>query len=219
METFASQPLLPPGGKASPDQPRDPELARTGGLADRLRVATAAEHRQVEAALGLPDAIQGIGDYRDWLGRFRALHVPLGRRLRTFPDWPSFGLDLEARCPVARLDRDLRRLGTDPAGLGEAPARALPTLDRFAQALGALYVIEGSTLGGRVILRDLERRLGPGIAGATAFFGGHGPATGALWQALRGALDRFAVQRPEEVVAGAARTFRAFGAWMPPPGR
>jgi heme oxygenase len=196
-----------------------PTAPATCGLAARLREGTAAEHREVEAALALPGAIRDMDDSRAVLLRFRALYAPLCRELRAVPGWPRLGLDPEERCPVSRLDRDLSRLGA--AAPADAPAGALPRLGTFPAALGALYVVEGSTLGGQVILRDLRARLGPALGGADAFFAGHGPATGALWQAMRRTLDQFGQERPDaadEVVEAAARTFRAIGAWMAPAG-
>jgi heme oxygenase len=88
----------------------------------------------------------------------------------------------------------------------------------FAHALGAFYVIEGATLGGRLILRDLEPHLGATIAGASSF-GGRGEAVGPMWQSFRVALDQFSPAQPQlctDVVTGAERTFRAMLVWFAP---
>jgi heme oxygenase len=95
----------------------------------------------------------------------------------------------------------------------------LPDLPTFAHALGALYVLEGATLGGRVILRDLDARLGTSIAGATRFFGGRREAVGPMWLRFRALLDDFGRERPElhaDVTAGAQHVFRAMLVWFAP---
>jgi heme oxygenase len=85
----------------------------------------------------------------------------------------------------------------------------LPELPSFARALGALYVLEGATLGARVILRDLESRMRIAIFGATRFFGGRGDSVEPMWTTFRSAVDGFGQERPElraDVVSGAERT-------------
>jgi hypothetical protein len=61
--------------------------------------------------------------------------------------------------------------------------RLLVLYDPLECALG-LYVIERATLGGRLILPDLEPRVGASIAGATRFFGGRGEAVDPMWRSF-----------------------------------
>jgi heme oxygenase len=117
------------------------------------------------------------------------------------------------------LANDLAALGADPARVALAAPAQLPDLPNFAHALGALYVMEGATLGGRLILRDLEMRLGDTIADATCFFGGRGKRVGPMWQSFREMLDNFGSENPQlsaDVVAGAERVFLAMLDWFAP---
>ena len=57
----------------------------------------------------------------------------------------------------------------------------MPDLATPAAIVGALYVIEGSTLGGKVIARQLAAHLGLNAAKGARFFHGHGAATEAHW--------------------------------------
>ena len=81
------------------------------------------------------------------------------------------------------LRRDLQALDIAPA----APASIAAPQDA-AGAWGALYVLEGSALGGQVITRALA---GSGLAPerGTAYFHGWGAATGAMWRDFRGVLE------------------------------
>jgi heme oxygenase len=205
----------PAAAETDPSPSADPAIP----LSARLRADTAAEHERIESLLGLPGSLRSRGDYAAWLAGSRGLLAPLHRRLAALDGWAALGLDLAARSPLARLDDDLRRLGLDPGTVPEADGALLPRLPGLPQGLGALYVVEGATLGARVILRELRDRLGAELGGATAFLEGHGEATGERWRELRAALDAFGRRRPAAapaVVAGARATFGAYGRWLGP---
>ena len=188
-------------------------------LSAQLRERTAPLHREIETLLRLPDTIRSRADYQDWLSRFLGLYDPLEGLFAAFSDWDSLGLSMSSRGHTSCLVEDLVALGIDPRDPPRADPALLPDLPTFAHALGALYVIEGATLGGRLILRDLEPRVGAPIAGATRFFGGRGETVGPMWQNFRAALDEFCLRQPrlcDDVVIGAERTFRAMLVWFAP---
>jgi heme oxygenase len=195
------------------------QITSENSLSTQLRVRTAPLHRQTENLLGLPGAIHSRDDYLTWLVRFFGLYGPLERLLTVFSDWEAFSFTFPSPSHGACLAGDLTALGVDPDELPRIASHLLPDLSSFAHAVGTLYVLEGATLGGRLILRDLETRLGASIAGATRFFGGRGEAVGPRWQNFRAALDRFGCRQPElraDVVIGAERAFRAFLDWFAP---
>ncbi|MCA0144173.1 biliverdin-producing heme oxygenase [Blastococcus sp. LR1] len=175
----------------------------------RLRTGTAAEHEAVEATLDLLDPRLD----RDRLGR--ALAVMHG-----FWVAAEHGLDeWAARCPAdaAAVDwprrrradlfaADLRALGADVPD--DAPQ--LPAVTGTDEALGRLYVLEGSTLGGTFIDRHLAT-LPPLADVRIAAFSPYGPETGAMWAAFR-RFTRAHVAAGGEVdriVAAARETFQA----------
>jgi heme oxygenase len=182
-------------------------------------VETAAAHALIEARLGLPAAVRTPQDYAVLLGRFFGIYRSLEQLLAGFPDWSESGIALPARGHAECLAADLEALNVDPRTLPLIPRRLLPELPAFPHAVGALYVLEGATLGGRLIMRDLEPRLGPAIAGATCFFGGRGELAVPMWRHFSAALDTFGREQPGHhaaVVAGAERTFHAILAWFTP---
>jgi heme oxygenase (biliverdin-IX-beta and delta-forming) len=186
-------------------------------LSAKLRARTGYLHEQTETLLGLPDAVQTLEDYRSCLCRFFGLYLPLEHLLAAFGEWESLGLALPSPSHSTCLAADLAALGIDPACVACAPPALLPHLPNFAHAVGALYVLEGATLGGRVILRSLEARIGPRIAGATKFFDGRAEAAGPLWQRFKAALDAFGNDWPQfgdDVLLGAESVFRAILTWF-----
>lgn len=176
----------------------------------RLKSQTRAEHDRIEAVLGLMDGTVDRLKYRDRLLCFRAFYAPLEATLDAANDWGVWGIDLAPRRKTHLIDRDLRDLGVDdPGSLSWCSADALPALDSPAGRFGCLYVLEGATLGGQVILRHLERALGLDACHGARFFNGYGEHTGAMWKSFRSALASFAVSpsRQDEVVASAVDTF------------
>ena len=102
---------------------------------------------------------------------FAALEPPLAET----PGWPAAGIDVLAHRRLPQLRADLAALNVDIACIGRPAIPAIPATGSFPAGLGAPYVLEGSSPGGHVILRDATARLGPSIDGATAFFGGGPP--------------------------------------------
>lgn len=192
-------------------------VTQTVLLSAELRAQTAPLHEQIENLLGLPGAIRTADGYAAWLARFLGLYEPLERTLASFSDWPR--LALRPQSQSARIRSDLAAMGVDARAVPRASAEILPALPTISHAVGAFYVVEGAKLGGRVILRDLDTRLGAEIAGARSFFGSQGSAIPTGWNEVRAALDHFGSGRPqarEDVVRGAERTFEAMLVWFHP---
>jgi len=186
-----------------------------------LKSTTSAQHERVEALLALDAASLTRERYEDVLAGFRALYAPLEAsifRVLEAPDdragWRRPDFRAGDRRKLPRLDRDLAALslGTPP----DAPAAALPAVADVPSALGALYVLEGATLGGRVISRHLAGALGVTPESGGAFFDGYGAATGPMWTAYRDQVadyvDRFGGR--EAVLGAATATFDAFERWF-----
>lgn len=182
-----------------------------GSLSARLRMAVAGIHDEIEAYAGIPGKILSLADYAGCLSRFYTIFEPVEHWLAQFREWPALGIDIGAQCRVPAILNDLATLGFDGEDL---KVLDVPRPPSFAAALGALYVLEGSALGGKVVLRQIEARLGREVAGATTFFGGAGRASQLSWPAFKGKLDFFGTKRPgaqAQVIEGAADIFRWFG--------
>lgn len=85
---------------------------------------------------------------------------------------------LESDLAQHRLDSWAGRLGID-----------LPAVDTPSKAAGYLYMKQGSTLGGSVISKHLERRLSLVPRIDQWFFAGYGHENGAKWKQFTGWLD------------------------------
>lgn len=157
--------------------------------------------------------------YGEMLLGFHAVVSPLERRLAGVRGLGHIVPELEARWRTPLLERDLAWLGLHPPPPLAPPL--LPELTTTGEALGSLYVLEGSTLGGHVIARRLRQSLGLTPARGAAFFGARGSSLGPMWTAFIGALAAYVEGRSDDGTAGGARveeeltrgatgTYRAF---------
>jgi heme oxygenase len=80
--------------------------------------------------------------------------------------------------------------------------------------LGALYVFEGATLGGQLISRHLEEKLGLRDGAGYRYYRSYGPDVGRRWQEFRALLQEHATTGSDDaIVASAADTFERLHAW------
>lgn len=177
-----------------------------------VRDATATRHRRVERRLDVGASFRSVDAYGRMLGRLLGFHAPLEAELREAADAVEGVPPLPRR---ERLEADLTTVHRDPAAVPMHP-RPLGLPQDDAGRVGSLYVIEGSALGGAVLARLAERRLGfTALHGAAFFSGDAGPATDARWELVLAAVDAHAdAGRLPAVVSGAQQTFDVLDAWL-----
>lgn len=176
-----------------------------------LRASTAQEHQELEDEVGIAESLKSRDGYRSLLEAFYGFVAPLEARLAQF-SWDKLNLDFDERRKAHLLERDLTELGVDAATLPRC--EDLPALESFEQACGALYVMEGSTLGGQHILRMARQEGLP--ESATHYFQSYGPRVGEMWKQLGERLTAYAEtdERSARMIDGARKTFRAFQHWF-----
>ena len=97
------------------------------------------------------------------------------------------------------------------------PCEKLPEVTSMAQALGCLYVLEGSSLGGQIILAHLKRNLNLDKNSGASFFAGSERETWHKWKVFTEFLQEFGLLFPEaeeELCFAAEETFRCFDSWL-----
>lgn len=183
---------------------------------DRLRDATAAAHAAVEHGFDWRARMADRDGYRQVLASLHGFHAAWEPRAAAALADPAF---FDPRRRLHLLSDDLRRLGMTEPVLARRPATPVPPMPDRAAALGSLYVVEGSTLGGRAIARHVAASLGLGPGDGLDYHLGHGTLSGPLWRALRQRLDH-ALRTPAELdaaVAAALATFACLGRCLTAP--
>ena len=97
-----------------------------------------------------------------------------------------------------------------------AAATDLPEITSNLQALGALYVMEGSTLGGKHISKMIANKLPAlGNKGFT-FFNRYNDKTESMWLCFKQSMNQQVADAAaaKEVIAAADATFGDFKKWI-----
>ena len=191
-----------------------------------LREQTRHEHEATEAAMPLMAPGLTMDDYKQVL-------MTLLPVLTGWEAWSATSAPVALRPMIAErrrgnlIEQDLFALGirVDAAALRpttpaidwnrvvcgmSAGSGGVSGAEFQAAFLGAFYVFEGSTLGGRLIARHLERALGLENGRGAAYFRGHGEATGPLWRETTAAIAAVPEMYAPVVIGAACRTFAAF---------
>jgi heme oxygenase len=159
-------------------------------------------HRLTEASLTLADYLNVIQAYDFFYQRLES-------RIAQATPLIDDAFPYASRAKTGWLATDLSQLGI--VTLAQPPLAETEwdfgMINGIGQLAGVLYVIEGSTLGGQVIGRHLEKNLGLTHDSGARFFHGYGTDTEAYWQEFCFWLEKLSLQAEQiERAEHAART-------------
>ncbi len=190
--------------------------ASEGSLRWRLREATRTDHDNVEEFVGLKDGLLSSIEYTTLLKCYYGFYQPLELEL-VHLDWRPCSINMSARCKTGWLASDLADLGLDHHELDSLPRfSTLPPFASLYDGLGALYVLEGATLGGQQIMSRLGPALGISSSHAGRFLSSYGRSTGPMWRSFVCALEEAGRKHDASAaIERAARaTFANFHEWL-----
>lgn len=176
-------------------------------LSTVIKEATKEAHLNLEKkVIQKMKAIRGDADYAGFLKYFYAYFKQVEQAIAPYLTTDLLP-DYAERRNSAYLKRDIEALGGDVVVLPEAQA---PEIGNSIEALGALYVMEGSIMGGPIIVKMLAKE---GITKGISFFSGYGEATGQMWAKFTDVLNAGASNEQEErqAIDTANDTFKKFG--------
>jgi heme oxygenase (biliverdin-IX-beta and delta-forming) len=180
---------------------------------DLLKEGTADVHQQIEERVPVFREGFNLADYAHLVERFYGYWFPVETKLIEVPQLNHPELHLLARLKSRLLIEDLKILGRDPASL--PLCNRLPVLDTYPRALGCLYVLEGSTLGGRLISKRLAEHLNLHEDSGAAFFNAYGESTGRRWLEFKSFVSTHTEpQQTGDIVTAARQTFQCFYDWL-----
>jgi heme oxygenase (biliverdin-IX-beta and delta-forming) len=182
-----------------------------GALLTHLRAVTRPAHQALEGRLGVLDKHLGRDAYTSVLARFYGFWRGWQPQVTMLVQ--DEGL-LGPRRRLHLLEADLGALGLSGRMLEALPQCPLPALRDALEGLGSLYVMEGSTLGGRLIQQNIKRCLGNDGRASCSYFNGYGKKTGSMWLSFLARLDETPPENVERVGRGAVATFERLGWWL-----
>lgn len=185
---------------------------------EKLRAATTESHTGLEA-LPVSTSIMNPAvtdkEYALYLGLMHDVVKDAEENIFPVVYKNVEGLDVHPKAQF--IETDLKTLGVTKT---ESLKPLTQNLDAAkltpAFAFGVMYVIEGSSLGGRVILKNINGALGHDAESGATYFSGYGAQTGSHWKAFLGALIEYADVNncEDEIIAGANFGFDAIGAHL-----
>jgi heme oxygenase len=180
-------------------------------LSEDLKEITYPEHQASEKKMVVVlKKIEMREDYVRMLNWLYGFYAPMEDLIRKQLK-PDTLPDIDRRSRAEYLLWDIRESGVPNPEYEKC--RELPTICSADQAIGALYVLEGSTLGGRIIAAMIQRQLGPGTP--TTYFNGYGEENTRMWQSYKDFLDQpRTVEQQTAIIDAAKATFITFKTWI-----
>lgn len=178
---------------------------------EHLKKATADAHTALE---GLPVSVSIMNPQvtkAEYVHYLKLMYeVIKDTEENIFPHLSLYVEDIASRNKAALIENDLRTLGY-PVTVHATPLSNSLSNHTPPFAMGILYVLEGSSLGGRVILKNITNTLGYTAEEGATYFAGYGNLTGPRWKSFLEALTNFAAEtgKNEEIVKGANYAFEA----------
>lgn len=171
-----------------------------------LKEQTAALHEEIELYLPVSDSAFDLHYYGEVLKKFARFFAVYEPHVQSILAGSSLKEFFENRRKLPLLQQDLKELALE----NPAPAHVdLSYIHNLPTAIGSLYVIEGSTLGGQILTKALKNKFNLEDS-QIHYFAGYRERTGPMWMEFKMLVDNmpyYEIQRAE-VISAANQTFR-----------
>ena len=184
-------------------------------LLSRLKNETAGCHVRLENALDLMRLDWPREDYVALLEGFYGYVAPWEDAAAAF--MPAHLREFfEGRRKASLLASDLAFLtGDNNRAKRVTKIERLPSMHSVGRVFGSMYVMEGSTLGGRFIAPHVATLFGLQSGLGNAYFEAYGARTGSMWNAFREtASANVPSDQYDEAVNAAIATFDGLHGWL-----
>ncbi len=176
-----------------------------------LRAATADSHKQLESnnlSLALLSDNVTTGIYCNYL--IQLYPFINGFEKIIYPQLPYHFLNLSERKKAHLMHEDLNiyNITNENCKILKESFLKETYPDIYCSA-GGLYVLEGSTLGGQMIVKHLQKKLAPSFI-KSAYFSAYQHKTGSMWKEFLQQLISLPKSDIEEqqIITGATKTFQ-----------
>lgn len=177
-----------------------------------LKEETKEFHSNVEKVLVTKlKNISSMSEYESLLAQLYYFYEPIEKHLPSLITEDVIP-DIKKRKHVPFLKLDLEKLNHE---FKSKPHRFIENINSLSYALGVLYVIEGSTLGGQVITGMLKKQLNLTDNSILAYYNSYGDNTFAMWNAFKLSIDKYTENiNRAEMLKGAKDTFDELKKWL-----
>lgn len=203
--------------KSSAAQTTAPTAEREKAFLETLRHNTQAAHQALEAtpyATALMSEAVTRQDYLHYLTMMYGFVKPIEAAAYTASHLLP---DVAERTKTHLLEKDMLQLGLSQQAIDHLPQADLSNTYLSDAALwGAMYVMEGSSLGGNVLYKHLHKKLDVDAATDAGYFTAYGAATGSRWKTFLQHFTNNAVTNNTEaaIIDAANQTFQKIRQWF-----
>lgn len=179
-------------------------LKPTRPLSDRLRAATHNTHEGVDRSIMAARPFEGVRNYGGFLRVQHGIHREVSA-LYTRADLAAVFPDMSLHSRLNAVEQDMADLGLALPSYDTAPDGGVAALP---QALGWLYVVEGSNLGAAFLLK-YAKAMGLSETHGARHLAEPPDGRARYWRAFKGELDRIELCGADEqhAIAGAEAAF------------
>lgn len=177
------------------------ETSQQSTLMDSLKNAVSHQHARMEALpfiVALTNCTLPLESYVGLLRAMAVIHGTLEHELDQLQPHPIRTVMLDRPSRLVHLRKDLSIFDKEmipdiEAAVSETRKIAeqirLYRVKETEALLGILYVLEGTTLGNSVHLRDVLNNFGDKTSGKAYYYSGYGQDTARYWQEFRSAMN------------------------------
>lgn len=187
----------------------------------QIKEQTHESHKNLEKNLLLSYLLSNqldINIYLKILMKFYGFFAPLEKEINKFEEINVHLPDYPNRRKAKLLLNDISNINKESSSILQIdPCEDLPGISVASEAFGCLYVMEGSTLGGRMIYKSIEKQLQISNKNGASFFYGYGTETSEKWKSFQSGFSSFIEENPEEVhstIRSAVDTFEKLKIWL-----
>lgn len=182
-------------------------------IANLLRTETAENHKTLESLMFVNEIMNNslsIDQYKKLLTVNYIIHQKLENKLANMLDADiAAELEMNSRLKLSALEKDLNYWGIDSLTLPGLDFELFIPQKNTAEVLGALYVLEGATLGGNVIKRHILAN--PNFKaheGGLNYYGVYGEELSTKWKKFVSVLNERVTETDyERCINSANQTF------------
>lgn len=175
-------------------------------LSTQIKEATKTDHQETEKKVVL--RIKNINTNEDYIELLKCFYAYFNTVEKAIAPYINTVLpDYNERRNSSYIKTDIEELG---GTIDKLPAANATQVKDALQAMGALYVLEGSIMGGPYIVQMLQKK---GIEKGFSFFSGYGNESGLKWATFTSALNILPQTESDvaKAVDTARETFKKFG--------
>lgn len=181
-------------------------------LLAQLKENTKENHQNVEKVLvGELKSLSNLEQYGILLLKLHNFYQSLEKQVHALID-ENVLPDIKSRIHVSKLKSDLLNLGHV---VEDTPNPFSEKINGISYALGILYVMEGSTLGGQIISSMLKKKLPESDENVLSYFNSYGENTPIMWNSFRNHIENAPIAIDEnQMTQGAKDTFENLRVWL-----